>query len=129
MKPEVVLDASALLAALFAEPGHELVSSVLGRAAISAVNYTEVISRQIRQGASQESAISNLAGLNLRVIPWDLELAEAAVDLSPLGWSHGLSLGDRACLVTARKLGVPVFTADRDWGDLPPIGVRIDLIR
>ena len=129
MKPEVVLDASALLAALFAEPGHELVSSVLGRSAISAVNYTEVISRQIRQGASQESAISNLAGLNLRVIPWDLELAESAADLSTLAWSHGLSLGDRACLATAKKLGVPAFTADRDWGDLPPIGVRIDLIR
>ena len=129
MKPEVVLDASALLAALFAETGHELVSSLLGRSAISAVNYTEVIGRQIRQGASQESAISHLAGLNLRVIPWDLEMAEAAADLSPLAWSHGLSLGDRACLATARKLGVPAFTADRDWGDLPPIGVRIDLIR
>ncbi len=129
MKPEVVLDASALLAALFAETGHELVSSLLGRSAISAVNYTEVISRQMRQGASQESATSNLAGLNLRVIPWDLELTEAAADLSALGWSHGLSLGDRACLATARKLGVPAVTADGDWNKLPSIGVRIDLIR
>ncbi len=129
MKPAVVLDASALLTALFAETGHERVTSLLGRAAISAVNYSEVLSRQIRMGASFQLATANLAGLNLRVIPWDHELAEAAADLSPLGWTHGLSLGDRACLATARKLGVTAVTADRNWGALPALGIHIEVIR
>lgn len=30
---------------------------------------------------------------------------------------QGLSLGDRACLVLATRLGVPALTADRAWGD------------
>ncbi len=60
MKPAVVLDASALLAALFAETGHELVTSLLGGAEISAVNYSEVLSLQIRMGATNELATANL---------------------------------------------------------------------
>ena len=129
MKPAVVLDASALLAALFAETGHERVTSLLGGAAISAVNYSEVLSRQIRMGAALELATANLAALNLRVIPWDHELAEAAADLSSLAWTHGISLGDRACLATARKLGVTAVTADRDWATLPALGIRFEVIR
>ena len=129
MKPAVVLDASALLAALFAETGHERVTSLLGRAAISAVNFTEVISRQIKLGATPEVALNSIGLLNLRVIPWDQDLAEAAADLSAFAWSHGLSLGDRACLATARKLGVTAVTANRDWNALPPLGVQIDFIR
>ena len=129
MKSAVVLDASALLAALFGETGQEKVFAVIGRAAISAVNYTEVITRQMRLGATRELAVSTVSGLNLRVIPWDEELAEAAADLNALSWSHGLSLGDRACLATGLKLGVPTLTADREWRQLPDLGVKIDVIR
>ena len=68
------------------------------------------------------------AALNLRVIPWDHELAEAAY-LSSLAWTHGISLRDRACPATARKLGVTAVTADRDWATLPALGIRIDVIR
>lgn len=129
MKADSVLDASALLAALFVEPGHEHVAAALGRSVISAVNYSEVISRQIREGASPELAVNNLEALGLPVVPWDLETATAAADLSSLAWSHGLSLGDRACLATARHLGLTALTADRLWGELPDLGVRIVVIR
>ena len=40
----------------------------------------------------------------------------------------GLSLADRACLVTAIRLHCPVITADKVW-QLLDIGVEIHLIR
>ncbi len=39
-----------------------------------------------------------------------------------------LSLGDAACLATARVLGMPVLTANRAWAALP-VGVEVRLIR
>ena len=38
--------------------------------------------------------------------------------LAPLTKPFGLSLADRACLVLARRLGLPVVTADRAWAKL-----------
>lgn len=35
--------------------------------------------------------------------------------LRPLPDDRGLSLGDRACLVLAARLGVPALTTDRVW--------------
>jgi ribonuclease VapC len=48
--------------------------------------------------------------------------------LRPLTKAHGLSLADRACLALARRLEIPVVTADRDWADLN-LGTTIQLIR
>jgi PIN domain nuclease of toxin-antitoxin system len=39
-----------------------------------------------------------------------------------------ISLGDRACLVTARHFGVPAVTGDRGWQHLD-VGVEVELIR
>ncbi|MEZ5352648.1 MAG: type II toxin-antitoxin system VapC family toxin [Bryobacteraceae bacterium] len=123
------MDASALLAGLFAERGHERVMEVLERSAISSANYSEVISRQIRMGAKAEAAVANLERIDLPVIEWDAEMASAAADLSPLAWTHGLSLGDRICLATARHKKLVALTADRKWIHLPPVGVQVEVIR
>ena len=48
--------------------------------------------------------------------------------LRPLTKARGLSLADRACLALARRLEIPVLTADRDWADLN-LGVTVQLIR
>ncbi|MBY0506520.1 MAG: type II toxin-antitoxin system VapC family toxin [Bryobacteraceae bacterium] len=126
----VVLDASALLTVLFKETGHEIVAEALaGEVIIPAVNYTEVLARQMRAGVSRDLAVSTLAGLDLKVVVWDQGLAEEAADLSPFAKSHGLALGDRICLATARHLRLPVLTADREWGKLPDLGVEIRVIR
>lgn len=126
----VVLDASALLTVLFKETGHEIVAAALaGEVIIPAVNYTEVLARQMRAGVSRDLAVSTLAGLDLKVVVWDRGLAEEAADLSPFAKSHGLALGDRICLATARHLRLPVLTADREWGKLLDLGVEIRVIR
>ena len=129
MRPNCVLDTSALLALLFEERGHEQVAPLLDGAAISAVNYLEAIAKQMHQGADEQTAISVLSSLDLMVIPFDLALAEAAAGSSPLARSHGLALGDRACLTLARHLRLPAVTADRDWQNLPGLNVELRLIR
>ncbi|MDX2150675.1 MAG: type II toxin-antitoxin system VapC family toxin [Bryobacteraceae bacterium] len=124
-----VLDASALLAVLFDEPGGALTGAALEHAAISAVNYTEVAVKLMRMGASLPETIDSLNDLRLPIIPWDGTLAQEACDLSPLAWTHGLSLGDRACLATARHLRRTALTAERNWRKLPRLGVKIKFIR
>jgi ribonuclease VapC len=129
MTPSCILDTSALLAVLFRETGHEQVAPLLDGAAISAVNYLETITKQMKLGADRDTAVTVLGSLNLLVLPWDLILTEAAAGLSPYGWTHGLSLGDRVCLATARHLRLPAVTADRAWKNLPDLGVEVRLIR
>ena len=124
-----VLDSSALLASLFDEPGAAITDAALAHAAMSALNYSEVIAKQVRRGEDLEAAIRIVDDLDLPIIPWDAGLAGEASDLSPLAWTHGLSLGDRACLATARHLNRTALTAERRWRDLPDLGIAIKIIR
>lgn len=53
-----------------------------------------------------------------------------AAALRPLTKPFGLSLGDRACLALAQRLGVPVLTSDRRMADAAPASdLQIDTIR
>ena len=126
----VVLDASALLAAMLEEPGQEVVERALATAIISSVNFVEVASRLIDGGLSPEEAEDDLATLELTVINFDHLQAIEAARLRALTRHAGLSLGDRACLALARVRGVPVLTADRAWAALAAdIGVEVELVR
>jgi len=129
MAKNFVLDSSAVLASFFDEPGAKVAEAAYRRAVLSAVNYAEVITKQVKRGEVIEEAIRNLDGLELPIIPWDEELAREASDLCPLAWTHGLSLGDRACLATARHLRRTVLTAERKWKELPKLGIEIQIIR
>jgi len=128
-EPPVLLDASALLALLLSEPGADIVRGVMSHSSLSAINYTEVLTRLIREGEAPSSAIADLEMLDLSVIPWDQESANSAADLSPLAKTHGLSLGDRACLATARRLRRKVLTSERKWRKLPELGIDMQFIR
>ncbi|MBI3977092.1 MAG: hypothetical protein HY331_02795 [Chloroflexi bacterium] len=46
-------------------------------------------------------------------VDFDADLAYQAGLLHPATRQAGLSLGDRACLALARRLGLPALTADR----------------
>ena len=123
-----VLDASAVLAVTFAEAGAEAVAPELPNAMLSAVNLSEVYGRIIRRGGDIEPIPDFLERYDIEVVPFDEELAEITAKLIPATRSHGLSLGDRACLALALQRGLPVMTADRAWRDLD-LGVEIRLIR
>jgi PIN domain nuclease of toxin-antitoxin system len=124
----VVLDASAVLAAYFDEPGAEIVRPTLLGALLSAVNYSEVIGKCLDRGDTLAVTLRKLAATGVTVAAYDARLAQRAGELRPLGRRWGLSLGDRACLALAEREGVPVLTADRSWKALPLV-MDIRLIR
>ncbi len=125
-----MLDASALLALLFDEPGGEMVERGLAASAISAVNLSEVMHKSLERGVGVESLRDDLEALGVDVLAFDGDAAEEAANLRLATSAAGLSLGDRACLALARKLDLPAVTADRTWEGLElPDPVAVVLIR
>lgn len=124
-----VLDASAVLAYLQREPGYEQVRDALAAgAAISAVNLAEVYARVVATGRPLDAVATRLLALGLRPEPFIEEDARTSASLYPETQPLGLSLGDRACLALARRLGWPALTADRTWADAQ-LDVPVRLLR
>lgn len=125
---EVVLDASAILAAVLQEAGGERISRVTGPMLISAVNVAEVGTRLADLGHAQSLMDDTLSMLGLEVVPFDAAQAQDVIALRGATRAHGLSLGDRACLALAASRGAVALTADRAWAeaDLP---VAVELVR
>jgi ribonuclease VapC len=126
---KVVLDASAVIALLFREPGAEhLTSSVLDDSAISTVNLAEVQSRLVRAGMDPEEAWSDALAPIREVHPFIASQAKIAGGLVARTRTLGLSLGDRACLALAISLQASVYTTDKAWRNAS-VGVPIHVIR
>ncbi|MBW0106054.1 type II toxin-antitoxin system VapC family toxin [Pseudonocardia sp. KRD291] len=123
-----VLDASAVLAWLQAEPGAEVVASHLDDAVIGAVNFAEVHQKLAQHGVDADRTTRLLRTAGVRVEPFDADDAIAASRLWPATRSAGLSLGDRCCLALAARLGRPAVTADTAWTSLE-VGVSVVSIR
>jgi PIN domain nuclease of toxin-antitoxin system len=123
-----VLDASAVLALLWREPGEEIVAPLVGRAAWSAVNLCEVAGKLTDLGMPCPDVMEALDGLSLTVHDFDPEMGLAAAELRRTV-PRSLSVGDRACLALARRLRLPAVTADRDWTRLDIAGVAVTVIR
>lgn len=123
-----VLDASALLAYLFDEPGASVVAKVLDSVCISSVNFSEVAARVARNGLTPDQFAGDIKDINIEVVPFRDVDALAAASLEPETRRLGLSLGDRACLALGIARNEPVYTADRVWAELN-IGVKVVLIR
>jgi ribonuclease VapC len=125
---EAVIDASAVMAVLRGEAGAGEAESYLPVAAMSAVNVAEVVARLIDFGAAPDVALRALDGLQVSILPFDAATALEAGVLRQSTRARGLSLGDRACIATAKLLGTLVVTADRAWAELD-LGVEVVLIR
>ena len=111
-----VIDASALLAYLQAEPGWEAVEERLEQGArCAAVNWSEVAQKVIAAGRDWDLARALLISYGIAVEPVTVADAELAAGR----WKRrdGLSLADRLCLALADRLGVVAWTADTAWGD------------
>ena len=120
----IVLDASAALAYMFAEPGAAAVDAAMDGAFMSAVNWAEVLSRLAREGLPLETDQSS----RFTIVDFDAAQAHSAAALLPATRPLGLSLADRACLALALNRELPVLTADRAWLRLD-VGVEVRLIR
>lgn len=126
-----VLDASALLAYLRDEAGADHVADAIADGtAISTVNLAEVLSRVADRGADPQRLTRQLTERGLldgavAVEPLTTADAVEIARLRPRTRDHGLSLGDRACLALAQRLGVPAVTADTAWSKLDlPVELR-----
>ncbi len=124
----MVLDASAVLAALFSEPGGEIAARELAGGLLSAVNLAEVLTRFARDGHNPAAVADRLVGTGLTIVPFSAGDAVRAAALAPLTRVHCLSVGDRACLALAAERYVPVLTADRVWSELG-LSLEVRLIR
>lgn len=123
-----VFDASVVLAVLFEEPIGNLQFGDLLEGLLSSVNYSEILARCVDRGMGADLAERQIARLNMAIVPFDAGNARQAAQLREATRHRGLSLGDRACLALARREGLPVLTADRQWEGLD-VGVDIRLIR
>jgi PIN domain nuclease of toxin-antitoxin system len=123
-----VLDASALLALLFAEAGAETVADVIADgAAVSAVNLSEVATVLVRHGRYLDGVLGPVSE-QVAVEPFIEADALVAAGLYPKTARVGLSLGDRACLALAQRLGGPAVTAENAWLRLK-LDIEVQLIR
>ena len=117
--PRAVLDASALLAVLYREPGSVAVERYFAQAVVSSVNLSEVAAKLSDHGVDSQEVLEILSGLGLEVREFDTELALMAGALREVTRPLGLSLGDRACLALGIAEGAPILTTDRAWADVP----------
>lgn len=124
----MVLDASAILALLFAEPGAEVVAEAIADGAVlSTVNLSEVAKVLVTVGDDPGAVLRSLCD-QVQVEPFTVEDALLAAALDPSTRRAGLSLGDRACLALARRLDAVALTAEHAWAGLD-LGIEIELLR
>ena len=126
--PAYVLDASALLAFLNREPGSDAVGPLVESSVISSVNWAEVLQRATALGMEILVVRRYLESFGVGVLPFTVEDAGYTAELWLNTRQAGLSLGDRACLSLAHRLGLPALTADRAW-DALNLEVEVRLIR
>jgi ribonuclease VapC len=132
--PASVLDASAVLAVLNDEEGADAVAEAIGEgAAISVVNWAEVLSKIAERGADPALAAAELRKAEgsrraLSIEPLTAADCIAIARLRPITRPQGLSLADRACLVLAMRLSVPALSGDQKWAEAD-VEAEVVLIR
>ena len=126
---KIVLDASAVLAVIEAEPGHEkLTPELLAGAVCSAVNLAEAQAKLVSRGLSSKEAWQDATSPIVEIVPFSADHARISGDLVTQTKPLGLSLGDRACLALGMAWHAPIYTAERMWSKVK-VGVPIHVIR
>ncbi|MFZ2643916.1 MAG: PIN domain-containing protein [Verrucomicrobiia bacterium] len=116
-----VLDASALLAMFFGEPGVDMMRDLFHRAAeadrpllVSAVNWAEVLYRLSRQRGQEGLEVARHFGrtMPLHVVPVDLEQAEMAAEFKA---TRKLALADAFAAALAKHKKAELVTGDQEF--------------
>ncbi len=114
---KAILDASALIAFVRKERGHEIVREWIVDSAISAVNFAEVMQKLGNESVEEKMLRSVVQNLSVQVVAFDREHAIIVGKLYPNA-NKGISLADRACISLGITLNLPILTADREWQKL-----------
>lgn len=127
MGKPVVLDASAVLAVLFDEPGASKIIDLLPGSLLSSVNLAEIHSRLLMDGRSPALAWNRVLSMGFEVVFFSDEHARLAGEL--IGKTGpALSLGERACLALAMERDATVYTTNRAWKSLPDMAANLDVV-
>lgn len=124
---KAVLDASAVLAWVFEEPGWEVVEKVVSASGMSAVNFAEVLYIGSARRYEPDELEADLADLGLILLPFGGHEARNILVVKQAEIQAGLqlSMADRACLATAIAYDVPAVMSDGEWERLTlPISVQ-----
>jgi PIN domain nuclease of toxin-antitoxin system len=125
-----VLDTSALLAALFREPGESVLRAAGPGALMSAVNLSEFLAKCSDRGVPDELCRKHLAALQITIIAFDEAQCDAAAALRAPTRHENASFADRACLALAKSHALPVYTTDKVWSGLSEaLGIDIRQLR
>jgi PIN domain nuclease of toxin-antitoxin system len=122
-----VLDASAVLAMIYREPGVDVVTAAMATSTMSAVNLAEVVGKLIDRGADVHPLMNLLESTGVEIAPLTAGDAVLAGALRSVKGGTKLSLADRCCLALALTSGEPVLTADRAWTELD-VAVDVQLV-
>jgi PIN domain nuclease of toxin-antitoxin system len=126
--PDVVVDASAIIAVIKGESGAQRTTEGVQGAHMSALNYCEIVGWLAERGSTAIDVENVIGPFNLTVEDFNRSRALAAGLLTAKTKGRNISLPDRACIALAIELGLPAMTGDRVWRDLG-LGVEIVLIR
>jgi PIN domain nuclease of toxin-antitoxin system len=124
----IVLDASAVLAVLLAEPGADTIAPRLAGSLMASVNLAEVLSKLAERGEDPHYFDDVVRRLGVVIEPVTADQALEAARLRPITKALGLSLGDRLCLAFARERGLPVLTTERRWLEMD-FGIPVEFGR
>ena len=126
----VVLDASAVLALLFDEPGAGKVRERIHGGLLGTTNLAEITAKLTDKGVPAEEAARAVTLLGVEVVPFTEAHAHASSLMRPMTRPAGLSLGDRACLALAITRSLSALTAERRWPEIAEaVGVTVEVIR
>ena len=128
MASDIVLDSSAMLAVIYAEPGADHVASLMRGALLSTVNLVEVQTKLIFRGSDPDFAWRGIRRFECEICVFDEVQARVAAEMIGKTKHLGLSLGDRACLALAIQRNAAVYTTDKAWSGLN-LGIEIQAIR
>ncbi len=124
-----MLDASAVLAFIWQEPGSERVEAALDASVLPTVTLGEVLHRHVATGRDHAGVSAELLALGVAFEPFTQRDAVVQAELQRFDREHRLSIGDRCCLAVAARLRLPVLTADRYWSELELPAIRVVQIR
>ena len=126
---KVILDSSALIALIKNEKGADIVEPLLGKVVMSTLNISEAAGILIDLGMTHEECKSSIEPYIDLIVPVDMEQSFEMAFLKKLTKHKGVSIGDRACIALGIKMALPIYTADKIWGNLGLEGAEIILIR
>lgn len=119
-----------MLAAIYQEAGANRVRDAMRDGAVmSTVNVAEVAACLREDGWTAGQVADVVTELGIEVVPFDAPTALLSGAYRAETRRAGAGLGGRACLATARRLRIPVLTADPRWADLEIRGVRVVSVR